>query len=155
MAEAPVYNLTAGYAGTLDGIARIQGQTVVLDMKTTKHGPNAKTRSGRPKSRPPFPEAALQLTLYRRAEWVGLLSEKVETYRGRYYKWKPQGHHEPMPAVDGGVCVVISPEDYLVVPVDTSERIWKACQYMIEMARFNVETAKTLFGPPIAPKVAA
>ena len=45
----------------------------VVDIKTTAHGPNAKDSRGKPKSRPPFPEVALQLTLYRRAELVGLL----------------------------------------------------------------------------------
>ena len=66
LAEAPVYNTTIGYAGTLDAVANIQGSPVVADIKTTPHGPN----SGR--SRPPYPEVALQLTLYRRAELVGL-----------------------------------------------------------------------------------
>ena len=67
MAEAPVYSKTYGFAGTLDAVAKIDGKQVVVDMKTTAHGPN----SG--KSRPPFAEVALQLTLYRRAELVGLV----------------------------------------------------------------------------------
>ena len=73
----------------------------------------------------------------------------------RYYVLSEEMHTEPMPQVDGGVCVVISPEDYLVVPVDTSERIWKACRHMLQVARFQVETSKDVFGSPIAPKVAA
>lgn len=151
MAEAPVYNLDAGYAGTLDGIMRIDGATVVADYKTTEHGPNAVTTSGRPKSRPPFPEVALQLTLYRHAELVGLLADRQEISYRRYYAFNPEAHTEPMPEVDGAVCVVISPEDYLVVPIDTSERVWRACRHMIEMARFQVETSKTVIGSPLAP----
>ena len=150
MAEAPVYNLTHGYAGTLDAIAKIDGQTVVMDMKTTAHGPN----SG--KSRPPFPEVALQLTLYRNAELVGLLADRREISYRRYYVLDPEVQHtEPMPETSGAVCLVISPEDYLLVPVDTSERIWRACRHMIEVARFQVETSKGVFGPPIAPKAVA
>src|SRR5262245_57441286 len=114
MAEAPVYSKTYGYAGTLDAIAKIDGQTVVLDMKTTAHGPH----SG--KSRPPFSEVALQLTMYRNAELVGLLADRREINYRRYYVFDPDVQHcEPMPEVEGGVCIVISPEDYLVVPVDT------------------------------------
>jgi hypothetical protein len=149
MAEAPVYNLTHRYAGTLDGVAVIAGKTVVVDVKTTAHGPD----SG--KSRPPFPEVALQLTLYRRAELVGLLADRKEIQYRRYYVFNPEAHAEPMPETEGGVCIVISPEDYMVVPVDTSESTWKACRHVIQVARFQTETSKTVFGPAISPKVTA
>ena len=151
MAEAPVYNLTYRYAGTLDGIAVIDGKTVVVDIKTTKHGPNARDKRGKLKTRPPFPEVALQLTLYRRAELVGLLADRKEIQYRRYYVFDADAHTEPMPETEGGVCVVISPEDYLVVPVDTGERVWKACRHVIQVAKFQTETAKTVFGPAIAP----
>jgi hypothetical protein len=152
MAEAPVYNLSAGYAGTLDAIAKIQGRAVVCDMKTTPYGPDAKTESGRPRSRPPYPEVALQLALYRHAERVGLLADRREINYRRYYVLDLETMHtEPMPETDGAVCVVVSPEDYLVVPVDTSERIWKAARHVLEVARFQLETSKAVFGPPIAP----
>jgi hypothetical protein len=149
MAEAPIYNLTMHYAGTLDGVAVIDGKTVVVDIKTTAHGPD----SG--KSRPPFPEVALQLTLYRRAELVGLLADRKEIQYRRYYVFNPEAHAEPMPETEGGVCIVISPEDYMVVPVDTSESTWKACRHVIQVARFQTETSKTVFGPAISPKVTA
>jgi hypothetical protein len=151
MAEAPVYNLTMRYAGTLDGVAVIDGKTVVVDVKTTAHGPDAKDARGKPKSRPPFPEVALQLTLYRHAELVGLLADRKEIQYRRYYVFDPAAHAEPMPETEGGVCVVISPEDYMVVPVDTSERVWKACRHVIQVARFQTEQSKTVFGPAIAP----
>lgn len=156
MAEAPIYNLSAGYAGTLDAIVEIDGQKVVMDIKTTAHGPNAKNRKGKPRSRPPFADVALQLTLYRNAELVGLLADRRELQYRRYYVLDPESQHtEPMPQTDGGVCLVISPEDYLVVPVDTSERIWLACRHMIEVARFQAVTSKSVFGPAIQPRVAA
>ncbi len=145
LAEAPVYNLTHRYAGTLDGVAVIDGKRVVVDIKTTAHGPN----SG--KSRPPFAEVALQLTLYRNAELVGLLADRKEIQYRRFYVFDPAAHAEPMPETEGGVCIVISPEDYMVVPVDTSERVWKACRHVIQVARFQTETSKTVFGPAITP----
>jgi hypothetical protein len=87
---------------------------------------------------------------------VGLLADRREISYRRYYVLDPDVQHtEPMPSTEGGVCVVISPEDYLVVPVDTSERIWKACRHMLEVARFQAETSKSVFGPPIAPGVVA
>lgn len=152
MAEAPVYNLTYRYAGTLDGIAVIDGKALVVDIKTTAHGPDAKDARGKPKSRPPFPEVALQLTLYRRAELVGLLAERKEIQYRRYYVLDPEAHTEPMPETEGGVCIVVSPEDYKVVPVDTSERIWKVCRHVIQVAKFQSETSKAVFGPEIQPK---
>lgn len=155
MAEAPVYNLTYKYAGTLDGIARIDGKTVVVDIKTTEHGPNAKDARGKPKARPPFPEVALQLTLYRRAELVGLLADRKEIQYRRYYVFDPDAHTEPMPEVEGGVYIVVSPEDYMVIPVDTSERIWKVCRHVIQVAKYQTETSKAVFGPAIQPKAEA
>jgi hypothetical protein len=153
MAEAPVYNVSAGYAGTLDAIARIDGQTVVCDIKTTPYGPDAKTESGRPKSRPPYPEVALQLALYRHAELVGILADRREVNYRRYYVLDLETMHtEPMPETDGAVCIVVSPEDYLVVPVDTSERIWNTCRHVLEVARFQAETSKAVFGPPATPR---
>jgi hypothetical protein len=152
-AEAPVYNVTAGYAGTLDAIAKIQGRTVVCDIKTTPYGPDAKTATGKPKSRPPYAEVALQLCLYRNAELVGLLADRREVNYRRYYQLDlEQMETHPMPETDGAVCIVVSPEDYMVVPVDTSERIWKACRHMLEVARFQSETSKAVFGPPISPQ---
>lgn len=147
LAEAPVYNRTFAYAGTLDGVAVIDGKRVVLDLKTTAHASD----SG--KSRPPYPEVALQLTLYKHAEQVGLLAERKEIQWRRYYVIDENAHLEPMLETEGGVCIVISPFDYEVVPVDTSDRIWKACRHLIQVAKFQTETAKAVFGPAIRPKV--
>ena len=151
LAEAPCYNRSFAYAGTLDGVAVIDGKPVVVDLKTTAHGPD----SG--KSRPPFAETAIQLTLYRNAEHVGLLADRKEIQYRRYYSLteEAEANLEPMPATEGGVVVVVSPFDYLVVPVDTSERIWKACRHVIQVAKFQTETSKAVFGPSIAPQVAA
>jgi len=53
--EQMVINLTAGFGGTIDLIARLGDQTVQIDVKT-----------GSPK-----PEHALQLAAYSAAEWMG------------------------------------------------------------------------------------
>ena len=152
MAEAPVYNPTYGYAGTSDGIMVIDGQRLLFDIKTTAHAPD----SG--KSRPPFPEVALQLVAYRRAELLGLLSEQRYASGKRYYVFDPDAEHEPMPETDGAICIVISPFDYMVVPVRTDEQVWRHFRHCMENARWQVSVSKNVFGPPItapAQKVAA
>lgn len=147
MAEAPVYNPEAGYAGTLDGVIRIGGRAVVCDIKTTAHAPD----SG--KSRPPFSEVALQLTAYRRARKVGLLSEMRYAAGKRYYVYDPEGQHEPMPETDGAVCIVVSPFDYMLVPVRTDDETWRHFRHVMECARWQVATSRNVFGPPITAPV--
>lgn len=145
MAEAPLYAPNAGFAGTCDGVAIIGGKRVLLDIKTTAHGPN----SG--KSRPPFGEVALQCAAYRHAELIGLIAERVELGRGRYYAYRPENHHEPMIETDGAVCVTVSPEDYLVTPIRTDASVFRVFRHVMECARWQVETSRGVFGPPIAP----
>ena len=56
MVEAPVFNRTERYAGTLDAIALIGGRRLVLDEKSGKGV---------------YPDVGLQLAAYRWAEFVG------------------------------------------------------------------------------------
>lgn len=149
MAEAPVYSPSYGYAGTLDGIIELQGKRLVADLKTTAHGPDAKNASGSPKARPPFPEIALQLVAYRRAELVGLLSEQRYASGKRYYVYNPDARHEPMPETDGAIAIVVSPYDYTLTPVRTDETVWLAWRHVMECARWSVSTSRNVFGPHI------
>jgi hypothetical protein len=144
MSEAPIYNPELGYAGTLDKIIKLDGKVVVGDTKTTEHGPD----SGR--SRPPFPETALQLVGYRRAKWVGVLSEQRYASGRRYYLFDPDIEHEPMPETDGAVCIVVSPYDYQVVPVRTDDEVWTAFRHVMECARWQVDTSRNVIGPPVS-----
>jgi hypothetical protein len=125
----------------------IDGQRLVFDVKTTEHAPD----SGR--SRPPFPEVSLQLTAYRRAELVGVLSEQRYASGKRYYVFDPDATHEPMPETDGAVCLVVSPFDYQLVPVRTDDVVWRAWRHVMEAARWQVETSRNVFGPPIVKRV--
>lgn len=151
MAEAPVYSPTKYfYAGTCDGIMVLDGQRVLFDVKTTEHGPD----SGR--SRPPYPEVALQLVSYRRAELVGVLAERRYSSGKRYYVFNPDDTtHEPMPETDGAVCIVVSPFDYQIVPVRTDDEVFRCFLACRECARFQVDVSKRVFGPPITRKVLA
>jgi hypothetical protein len=151
MAEAPVYNLTLGYAGTLDGILVLDGEPLVADIKTTEWGPDARTPAGNPKSRPPYPNVALQLVGYRRAELVGLLSERREAQGGRYYLFDHEQQHEPMPETAGAVCIVVSPYDYTVTLIRTDDVVWKAWRHVIACARWQVETSRQVIGAQVRP----
>ncbi len=55
--EAAVFSRKHRYAGTLDGIAKIGDETLLIDVKTSKDV---------------YPEYALQLAAYRHAEFLGL-----------------------------------------------------------------------------------
>jgi len=149
LAEAPVYSPRYSYAGTTDGIFQIDGQKLIFDIKTTPTAPGEVNDSGKPKARGPYTEVALQLAAYRHAELVGLIAERVETYSGRYYTFNPENHHEPMPATDGAIAIMLSPYDYRVVPVQADERIFKYFLAVRECARYQVEASKHVFGPPI------
>lgn len=146
MSEAPVYHLAAGYAGTCDGIVVIDGQRLLFDIKTTQWS----KASG--KSRPPFHEHILQIAAYRHAELVGLLGERVETHRGRYYTFRPEAHTEPMPETDGAACLVISPHDYELLPVRSDAEVFRFFRHVTEIARWTLEVAPAAVGPAITPK---
>jgi hypothetical protein len=144
-AEAPVYNLTERYAGTMDGVVVIEGQTVLLDVKT-----HAKDNDAQ--SRPPYADVALQLVAYARAERVGVDPAQRRNYNGRrYYIWKEGAAWVPMPALDGAVCLAISPFDYELVPVAIDDEVWDAFLATRAVARFQLQTSQRVLGPPLEP----
>ncbi len=142
MAEAPVYNVSKNYAGTTDGIMELDGRPLIFDIKTTDKDLDAY-------SRPPYPEVALQLAAYSRAELVGLLSEKREVDYRRYYVYDPDGHHEPMPKVDGGVCIVVSPYDCRLIPIRIDDEVFRCFLHVREVARWTFDVSKRVIGPEI------
>lgn len=153
LAEAPVYNPEHGYAGTLDGVVRFaqpikagKAGPFVLDVKTT----DKRKRDGK---RPPYPEVALQLTAYRRAQLVGLdAAVKVEKRSDRFYSFDPgMTRTEPMVETEGGLCLVVSPYDYELVPIRTDEAVWQSFLHVAEAARWTLETSRGVIGKPIAP----
>jgi hypothetical protein len=143
MAEAPVYNLTWSYAGTLDGVVRLDGLRCVLDIKTTDKLPD---HDG---ARPPWPDVALQLVAYRRAEWVGVMPERFSDKSRRYYVWVEGDRHEPMPETEGALALMISPADYRLVPVVTDETVWRSFLAVREVARWTSTTSKQVLRPDI------
>lgn len=143
LAEAPVYNIERRYAGTLDGIIELGGYRLLVDYKTTEHPP------GGEKARPPWPETALQLCAYSRCTEVGVIAEQRYSNRGRYYLYDQSQTHEELPKVDGALCIVISPFDFLAVPVAIDDRVWRAFLHVQQAARWQSEVSRHVFGAPL------
>ena len=144
MAEAPVYSPRWRYAGTLDAIVDLGGRRWVMDMKTTPKPPS------HPGTRPPYPEIALQLVAYARAELVGMNPRSLgEESAKRYYRYDPDESYEPMPEVDGALALVVSPFDYVLREVEITDAVWRAWLHAREVARYQLETARDVIGPPL------
>lgn len=147
--EASVYNLSLGYAGTMDMILVVDGARVIVDAKSTDKTPDAR-------SRPPYGEVALQLCAYSRAEKVGLSPATMRSHGGRrYYIFDEALEYAPMPELDGAFALIISPVDYLFVPTRIDDEVWRSFLAVREVARWNLDISRRVFGPTVTPKVAA
>jgi len=147
-AEAPVYNLRYGYAGTMDLILVIGGKRVIVDAKTTDKDPNdPETRS-----MPPYAEVALQLVAYARAERIGTSPANMRTFnRRRYYVYDPDLGYEPMPALDGAMALAVSPYNYRLVPVAIDDEVWAMFGHVREAARWQLSLSQRVLGPDVTP----
>jgi hypothetical protein len=129
-AELTVFNRSQWYAGTLDLIAklpRLPGAPLMLV--------DSKTGSG------VYPESALQLSAYRRAEFA-------EVQDGRVVE---------MPAVDACAVLHLTPDRWDLIPVETlkvretsgAERdVFKTFLYVREVYRWLYETSVSVVGAP-------
>lgn len=144
-AEAPVYNLELGYAGTMDMILVIDGVRAIVDAKTTDKTPDAR-------SRPPYGEVALQLAAYSRCQQVGVSPAVMrEVQKRRYYEYDPALEYAPMPELEGAFALIVSPVDYLLVPTRIDDEVWRSFLAVREVARWNLDISKRVFGPHVTP----
>lgn len=105
--EATVYNRQLGYAGTLDALMRMDGDLVLVDIKTSRSGV--------------YPEAALQLAAYANAQWIGL----------------PDGTEQPMPHIDRGAVLHLRPDRWELVPVRIDQPVFLAFLAARDVWAFN------------------
>lgn len=117
MAEAPVFNSTESYAGTLDAIARIGDLTFLIDYKTGKGV---------------YPEAALQLAAYSRAEFVAM----------------PDGSERPLPKIDGAAVLHLQKDGYALIPARIDDDVYRGFLYCREIFRFVEEVSKSTLSEP-------
>lgn len=152
--EVVVYHPTLGYAGQLDGIFTVDGQRLMYDLKTTR-----KHLDSRGKRRGPYPEVALQLAGYRHAEFAATWRpRRYERYRRRYYLLgqEEQQMAVPVPEVDGGVCLHVTPVDAQLYPVRCDDEVWRSARYVIGAAKWHLEQSKDAIGDPlVAPAAGA
>lgn len=118
LTEASVFNRTERYAGTLDAIATfptLGGRKFLFDVKTG--------------GKAVYPEAAIQLSAYRYAEFVGA----------------PDGSEQPLPDVDA--CAVLHIPDgreYQFVEVVADQTIFQAFLFAREIYRWASVTSKSV-----------
>ncbi len=117
--EMTVFSRKEKYAGTLDMIATVPGLGRLLI--------DTKTGSG------VYPETALQLSAYRKAEFI-LLAD---------------GREEPMPATDGGAVLHLRPDGYELIPVRCDDEVFRHFLFWREGYRWLNETSKTVIGDPL------
>lgn len=113
--ERMVINRRYRYAGSLDLIARIDGEPAIwlLDWKTGASGI--------------WPETALQLAAYAHAEAM------VD----------PDGTEHPMPPIDHAAGVWLRADGFDVVPVDVSPETFRVFLYAQQLAHFtNAERSR-------------
>jgi hypothetical protein len=129
--EMVVGNRTAGYAGTLDYLLRspliaaefgIPANTVL--MGDTKTGGELDVKGV-------YPEAALQMSAYRKAEIA----------------WLRDGSTVPMPATHSrGVVLHLRPEGYRLIPVDCGDEVFAAFRIVQQAADWVSGLSKTVIG---------
>jgi len=148
-AEVTVYNPTYGYAGTCDAFLTVGGVRFIADYKTTR-----KSFDNRGNPTGPYPEVALQLAAYRHAEMAAVWRpRRMEQYRRRYYLLG-QAEREmavPVPEVDTGLVIHITPDHCDAYPVECGPDIFEAFLFVQEAARWSFQTSKTVIGRPLEP----
>lgn len=147
--ETTVYSPTYGYAGTCDGFMTVAGERLIFDYKTSRD-----SYDGRGDPKTPYPEVALQLAGYRFAEMAAVWrARRFEQFRRRYYLLSVTERElsVPVPEVDGGVAIQLTPDFYAVHPVRCDEGVHEAFLYVLEAARWHYETSKGVVGHPMTP----
>lgn len=125
--ELTVYNRTQKYAGTLDLIAKVAGETLLIDTKTGKCPTNS---SGDCVGA--YPDTALQLAMYRYAEFVEL----------------PDGSERELPDIDGAAVLHLAADHYSLVPMRCDEDVFNVALWAREIYRWLNETSKEVVGTP-------
>jgi hypothetical protein len=148
--EVCVYSPTYGYAGQCDAFLTIDGVRFITDYKSSREPFDAR---GKPKG--PYPEVALQLSAYRNAELAAVWRpRRFEQQSRRYYALSPteQELAVPVPEVDTGLVIYLTPEACHARPVRCGEEVHQYFLFCLEMARWVNEASKTVLGEPLTPE---
>ncbi|MFD8595385.1 hypothetical protein ACFV1L_10325 [Kitasatospora sp. NPDC059646] len=118
--EETVWSDTFGYAGSFDAIAKIDGETVIIDWKTTRSGVHD--------------DVALQLKAYARADRMILASS---------------GESVPVPALDAAAVLHVRPEGAKLVPVDCSDDLFDVFTALLTVFQWDSVRKKSVIGRPV------
>jgi len=145
--ELTVFSPRYAYAGTCDGFFTIDGTRLIFDLKTSRE-----SRDARGLLKAPYPEAALQIAAYRYAELAAVWRpRRVMEMRRRYYVLNraEQSMALPVPEVDYGAVIHLTPESCQLFPVRCDERVFEAFLHTIECARWQFELSNSVVGAPL------
>ncbi|MFD7776646.1 hypothetical protein [Streptomyces sp. NPDC059753] len=118
--EETVWSDTHQYAGSFDAIATVDGETVVLDWKTSKSV---------------YDSVALQLSAYRYADRI-ILAEDGSTV--------------PVPEMAGGAVLHVRPEGWAFVPVKCDRTVFDTFLHLRGVFDWEAGGKKKVVGKPIA-----
>lgn len=147
--EVAVYSQQYAYAGTADAFLKIDGTPLIVDYKSSKKSYNA---DGKPSTI--YSETALQLAAYRFAELAAVWRPRIHTqFRRRYYVLGPAERElaVPVPKVEGGLGIKITPDFVHARPVVCDNAVWRAFLFLVEVARFQFNDAQYVVGEPLTP----
>ncbi|MGQ4351951.1 hypothetical protein [Streptomyces drozdowiczii] len=143
--EMVVGNRTAGYAGTLDYLLRSPLIAAALNVSASTVLMGDTKTGGELDVKGVYPEAALQMSAYRKAEVA----------------WLRDGSTVPMPATHStGVVLHLRPEGYRLIPVACGDDVFAAFRIVQQAADWVSGLSKTVVGealdlPAIEEKAAA
>jgi len=146
--EVAVYSPKYGYAGTADGFLTIHGTRMLFDIKSSR-----KHLDNRGKPTTPYPEQnALQLSAYRFADFAAVWRpRRTEKFRRRYYLLGPEERAmaQPVPEVDTGLIIHITPQSCEAYPVVCDENVFDAYLAVQDSARWLWQDSKNVMGNPL------
>lgn len=149
-AEVAVFHPELGYAGTSDAFLTIDGVRYIADYKTSRKALDAQ---GNPTE--PYPEqVGLQLAAYRWATSAAIWRpRRIEKFRRRYYLLGPdeKAVAVPVPKVDTGLVIHITPEACEAFPIVCDEQVFERYLAVQDAARWLFQESKTVMGRPLVP----
>ncbi|QUH01433.1 hypothetical protein HUO13_11985 [Saccharopolyspora erythraea] len=117
--EQTTWSDTHRYAGSFDFIAKIEGETVMGDAKTTRSGVHS--------------EVAMQLSAYSYADHI------IDT----------TGEIQEIPKIDAGVVVHLRPEGVRLVPARVDEETFEAFLTLRKVFDIVNDQMSTMVGKPV------
>jgi hypothetical protein len=148
--EVAVYHPELGYAGTADGFLTIAGVRYIFDIKTTR-----KAVDSRGQASTPYPEqVGLQLAAYRWAKHAAVWRpRRLEKFRRRYYLLSAteRALAVPVPEVDTGLVIHITPEACEAFPIVCDEAVFEAYLAAQDCARWAFQDSRHVMGDPLVP----